>query len=89
MVGAQAVQLTSERSLAIDRKYFPLGSLFWVETLYPKKDKPFAKLMVSQDTGGAIKGVVRGDIFYGSGEVAEQHAAYMKNKGQYFILLPK
>lgn len=87
--GAHAVALTPERSLAIDRKFIPFGALMWVETTSPLNNLRYNKLMVSQDTGGAIKGVVRGDIYFGQGYVAQKNASYMNSIGRYFILLPK
>ena len=88
-LGAQGVALTAGRSLAIDRRFMPLGVPIWLQTRDPlNKDKPFNRLMVAQDTGGAIKGVVRGDIFFGSGKRATKRAGNMKHPGRYFILLP-
>jgi len=88
-LGAQGVALTPGRSLAVDRRYMPLGAPFWLETHEPLDGaKPLNRLMVSQDTGGAIKGVVRGDFFFGAGERATKRAGNMKRAGRYFILLP-
>lgn len=88
-IGAQGVALTAGRSLAIDRRFMPLGVPLWLETHEPlNKNIPFQRLMVAQDTGGAIKGVVRGDIFFGAGERATKRAGNMKRPGRYFILLP-
>lgn len=88
-VGALGVPLTAGRSLAVDRDYIPLGSLLWLETTGPQKEK-IHKLVTAQDIGGAIKGAVRGDYFYGSGndEILEL-AGKMNSAGRYFILLPK
>ncbi|MCW8916489.1 MAG: murein transglycosylase A [Magnetovibrio sp.] len=88
-LGAQGVALTAERSVAIDRRYLPLGAPLWVTTHDPlDAQKPFQRLMIAQDTGGAIKGVVRGDIFFGPGASAAKRAGNMKRPGQYSILLP-
>lgn len=88
-LGAQGVALTPGRSLAIDRRYLPLGAPLWLMTHEPlDADTPFRRLMVAQDTGGAIKGVVRGDIFFGPGASAAKHAGNMKRPGRYFLLLP-
>lgn len=88
-LGAQGVALTPERSLAVDRRFIPLGAPLWVTTHEPlDKSKPLQKLMIAQDTGGAIKGVVRGDIFFGPGQRAAKRAGNMKRPGQYHILLP-
>jgi membrane-bound lytic murein transglycosylase A len=91
VIGAQNVPLTAERSLAIDNEILPYGSLLWIETKLKNKigkTKPYNRLMVSQDTGSAIRGVVRGDIFFGNGKEAEEKAFYMANRGRYYILLP-
>ena len=91
VIGAQNVPLTAERSLAIDNEMLPYGSLLWIETKLKNKTgktQPYNRLMVSQDTGSAIKGVVRGDIFFGNGKEAEEKAFYMANRGRYYILLP-
>ncbi|MFC1659351.1 murein transglycosylase A [Pseudomonadota bacterium] len=91
IIGAQGVELTPERSLAIDRDIIPLGFPVWIETKLPDFDEKikYNRLLVSQDTGSAIKGSVRGDIFFGYGERAEKLAYNMKEIGEYFILLPK
>lgn len=88
-MGAQGVALTPGRSLAIDRRYMPLGAPLWLMTHAPlDASAPFNRLMVAQDTGGAIKGVVRGDIFFGPGAPAARQAGNMKRPGRYVILLP-
>lgn len=92
-LGTQGVPLTPGYSLAIDRKWVPLGIPVWLNTTRPddKSDhqKKFRRLMVAQDTGGAIKGVVRGDVYWGAGERATSIAGRMKNPGHYWLLLPK
>jgi membrane-bound lytic murein transglycosylase A len=87
-IGAEGTVLTSRRSLAVDSSYWSYGLPFWLDTEDPDA-KPFRQLMVAQDTGGAIRGVVRGDVFFGDGDVAEDMAGRMKSQGRYFILLPK
>lgn len=82
-VGAQGVTLTPGRSLAVDRSYLPLGVPLWLVT--PQVNR----LVVAQDTGGAIKGAVRGDLFMGAGPEAEAWAGRMQDAGTYYILLPK
>ena len=93
-VGALGVEVTPMRTLAVDSSYIPLGVPLWLETSYPRENKklslkPFNRIMVAQDVGGAIKGAVRGDVFFGSSKKAERYAWYMANKGQYYILVPK
>jgi len=87
--GAQGVALTKERSLAVDSEIIPFGSLLWLETsLRDQPQTKFNKLMVAQDTGSAIKGVIRGDIYFGNGAEAEEKAFTMASNGKYYILLP-
>lgn len=92
-IGAQGVVLTPEASLAVDKRFIPYGLPLWLETTLPlspvSAQQEWRKLMISQDTGGAIRGPVRGDIFFGRGERAELLAGYMKANGTYFALLPK
>lgn len=88
-IGAQGVSLTPGRSLAVDKSFVPLGSLLWLETTGPDKEL-IRKLVVAQDIGGAIKGAVRGDYFWGSGDDSIlEKAGKMNAKGKYYILLPK
>lgn len=89
-IGSQGVALTSGRSLAVDRRYLPLGAPVWLETTDPLGDnRPLRRLMVAQDTGSAIKGIVRGDVFWGHGAQAALRAGRMKQSGRYFLLLPR
>ncbi|AIL65285.1 Membrane-bound lytic murein transglycosylase A precursor [Rickettsiales bacterium Ac37b] len=91
-IGGQGVALTPERSLAVDINFIPYGMPIWIDTHYPHtpncSKKPLRKLMIAQDKGGAIKGPLRADIFFGRGKQAEELAGYMKQKGQYYVLLP-
>ncbi len=92
-IGAQGVPLTPMRSLAVDKKYIPYGAPIWLEAKLngganEENSAHFQKLLVAQDTGGAIKGPIRGDIFFGYGVDAEKMAGYQNNEGKYFILLP-
>jgi len=89
-IGAQGVALTAGRSLAIDRRHLPLGAPMWVDLAYPTElGADLRRLMVTQDTGGAIRGPVRGDVFWGAGKPAEALAGPMAAKGRYWLLLPK
>jgi membrane-bound lytic murein transglycosylase A len=89
-IGAQGVALTPRRSLAVDRKFIPLGFPIWLETVWPgQTERPLRRLMIAQDTGSAIKGPIRGDFFWGYGKDALAEAGRMKSLGQYYILLPK
>lgn len=92
--GAQGVPLLAGRSLAVDRKYLPLGAPLWLDAHVPdadpsKPDRTLRRLMVSQDTGGAIRGPVRGDVFWGTGREAGEIAGRMKHQGRYWLLLPR
>ena len=95
-VGAGGSVLTPERSLAVDRKWHALGVPVWFDGLVPDGDaiaavaeRPLSKLMVTQDTGGAIKGIIRGDVFWGHGDRAAAIAGRMKGQGRLWLLLPK
>lgn len=90
-IGAQGVALTPGRSLAIDRRYLPLGVPVWLDIMAPALgggDRPVRRLVIAQDTGGAIRGPVRGDVFWGFGPEAEFIAGRMKHGGGYTLLLP-
>lgn len=85
--------LTPGYSLAIDKKWIPLGTPLWLTTTKPKIEdedkKTFQRLMVAQDTGGAIRGLMRGDIYWGAGKKAALLGEQMRDKGRYWLLLPK
>ena len=87
-LGTEGVALTPERSLAVDPRFIPLGAPVWLDTVDPR-GRPLRRLMVAQDTGAAIKGVVRGDVFWGSGESAFEQAGRMKSPGRLVVLLPR
>ena len=87
--GALGVALTPLRSIAVDRGEIPLGSLVWLDTTDPLTGTPIRRLMVAQDTGGAIRGRQRADIFWGFGKTAEQAAGSMKAPGRFWVLTPR
>lgn len=87
--GALGVPLTPGRSLAVDRRHIPLGAPVFVDTFWPNTDKPLRRLMMAQDTGGAIKGQVRGDFFWGMGSQAGSQAGRMKQTVRFWVLLPR
>ena len=92
-LGAQHVQLTPGRSLAVDRNIWMLGTPVWLETNVPSATdgalQPFNQLLIAQDTGTAIIGHARGDVFWGFGEAAGNIAGQMKSPGSMIVLLPK
>ena len=88
--GALNVALTPRRSIAVDRNVIPLGAPVWLQTTLPDEaQSPLNRLMLAQDTGGAIKGHVRADVFWGRGFEAERMAGLMKQPGELFVLLPR
>ncbi|HTK79619.1 MAG TPA: MltA domain-containing protein [Rhizomicrobium sp.] len=92
--GTEGVPLTPRASLAVDARWHPLGVPFYVATSRPDadprlSDKPFRQLLIAQDTGGAIRGPMRADIFWGFGSDAESIAGRMKARGRIFVLIPK
>jgi membrane-bound lytic murein transglycosylase A len=92
--GSAAVPLTPRRSLAVDRRHLPLHAPVWLSATHPHprsallEPVPFNRLMVAQVTGGAINGEIRGDVFWGFGDEAEEIAGRMANQGRYWLLLP-
>jgi len=87
-IGALGVPLTPLRSLAADPAVLPLGSLVWLDTTDPD-GRPLRRLMAVQDVGSAIKGINRGDVFWGSGEPAFQKAGRMASPGRTYLLVPR
>lgn len=88
-LGALGVPLTAGRSLAVDPRTIPLGAPVFLSTTWPNDAKPLQRLMVAQDTGGAIKGTVRADFFWGFGSDAGKQAGSMKQQGRMWVLLPR
>lgn len=87
--GALGYPLTPERSLAVDPATIPLGAPVFIATTWPNSTRPLHQLMVAQDTGGAIKGAVRADFFWGLGNEAGAKAGRMKQEGRLWVLLPR
>lgn len=85
--GSHGTTLTPERSLAVDPAYVPLGLPVYVSTTV--QNAPFHRIVLAQDTGSAIKGAARGDIFFGYGKEAEHKAGAMNATGEMYLLLPK
>jgi len=84
-LGAMNRSISTLRTLAVDPEYTPLGAPVWVEKGGPSR---FRRLMVAQDTGSAIKGAQRGDIFYGTGDEAGKLAGKIRDPGRMIVLLP-
>jgi len=87
-IGALGVPLTAERSIAVDRRYVPLGAPVYLATTWPNSDQLLERLMIAQDTGGAIRGPVRADFFWGTGREAGRLAGRMRQDGRMWVLLP-
>ena len=95
--GAMGLPLTPERSLAVDPRHVPLGAPIWLATTRPNSgpnsgpnsERALNRLMVGHDTGGAIRGVVRADFYWGSGTDAGNQAGKMRQQGRMWVLLPR
>jgi membrane-bound lytic murein transglycosylase A len=85
--GSLGVILTPERSVAVDRKYIPLGSMLFLDATINKKD--VSRIVMAEDTGGAIKGSLRADMFFGSSDWAKERAGELKSPLSLWMLLPK
>jgi membrane-bound lytic murein transglycosylase A len=91
--GSQGVPLTAQRSLAVDPAFTPYGTPIWIDTQRPIAGKPghleiYRRLMIAQDSGAAIKGPARGDVFFGGGARAADWAGRMVGTGQAIVLVP-
>jgi len=87
-IGALGVPLTAGRSIAVDPRNIPLGAPVFLATTHPGGEQPLRRLVLAQDTGGAIKGAVRADFFWGFGAEAGALAGRMRQKGEMWVLLP-
>jgi membrane-bound lytic murein transglycosylase A len=88
-LGALGVPLTGGRSIAVDPRFVPLGAPVFLATTRPNSAQPLNRLVMAQDTGGAIRGGVRADFFWGFGNEAGELAGRMKQRGRMWVLLPK
>lgn len=86
--GSLGVELVGKRNIAVDTSYIPLGMPVFIQTRNPITKERINKIMVAADTGGAIKGDIRADFFYGFGQEAEDLAGRMKEKGKLIMLVP-
>lgn len=87
--GAMGLPLTAQRSIAVDPQQIPLGVPVFLATTRPNSDAVLQRLVLAQDTGGAIRGAVRADYFWGFGQEAGEKAGAMKQRGMLWVLLPK
>lgn len=87
--GAESVALTPGRSIAVDAAYVPLGTPVFLATTLPASDTPLQRLVIAQDTGGAIRGAPRADFFWGTGEQAREMAGKMRQTGEMWLLWPR
>jgi membrane-bound lytic murein transglycosylase A len=87
--GALGVALQAQRSIAVDTQFLPLGAPVFLATTQPNSDVPLQRLVMAQDTGGAIRGAIRADFFWGFGAEAGEKAGRMKQRGMLWVLLPK
>lgn len=87
--GSLGVALTPLRSIAVDRERIALGTLVWLDTTDPVSGAPLRRMTIAQDTGGAIRGRKRADLFWGSGERAEQASGAMKAPGRFWMLVSR
>ncbi len=88
-LGALGVPLTGGRSIAVDPRFIPLGAPVFLATTQPNSTVPMNRLVMAQDTGGAIRGGVRADFFWGFGDAAGEQAGRMKQRGRMWVLLPR
>ena len=88
-LGSLGVPLTGGRSIAVDPKFIPLGAPVFLATTQPNSAQPLNRLVMAQDSGGAIRGGVRADFFWGFGNAAGELAGRMKQRGRMWVLLPK
>jgi membrane-bound lytic murein transglycosylase A len=97
LLGSINTPITPGRTLALDSRLFPPGAIAWIKASKPKvNDKgeivsweAFSRFVLNQDTGGAIKGPGRADLFWGSGSYAELAAGHMRHEGELYILMKK
>jgi len=89
VVGALGVPLVPQYSLAVDRRFIPLGAPVFLSTTFPLSDQPLVRLAAAHDTGGAIRGAVRADFFWGTGPDAGLSAGRMRQPGKMWLLWPR
>jgi membrane-bound lytic murein transglycosylase A len=91
-IAGAGVSLTPLRSIAVDRTMWAYGLPFWIDAELPWVDdtlRPFRRLMIAQDTGSAIVGAARADLFFGSGDAAGARAGAIRDSAEFVVLLPR
>jgi membrane-bound lytic murein transglycosylase A len=88
-LGTLGVPLTAGYSIAVDPRYIPLGAPVFLATTYPLSDQALERLVMAQDTGGAIRGAVRADFYWGTGEAAGELAGRMRQRGRMWLMWPR
>jgi membrane-bound lytic murein transglycosylase A len=88
-IGAMGVPLEAGYSIAVDPQFVPLGAPVWLATTYPLSPEPLERLVMAQDTGGAIRGALRADFFWGTGPEAGALAGRMRQPGRMWLLWPR
>jgi membrane-bound lytic murein transglycosylase A len=90
-IGAQGIPLTAGRSIAVDKALHAYGTPFFIEADLPgpSSQSPFRRLMIAQDTGSAIVGPARADLFFGAGEEAGKLAGRIQQSGRFAMLVPR
>jgi membrane-bound lytic murein transglycosylase A len=88
-LGTLGVPLAAGRAIAVDPLSIPLGAPVFLSTTWPLSSRPLARLVLAQDTGGAIRGALRADFFWGFGEDAASQAGKMKQADEMWLLWPK
>jgi membrane-bound lytic murein transglycosylase A len=88
-IGSLGVPLLPERTIAVDTRYVPLGAPVFIDTTQPLSQAPLQRLVLAQDTGGAIRGIARADFFWGFGEAAGREAGRMRQQGRMWLLWPR
>jgi membrane-bound lytic murein transglycosylase A len=87
-LGSLGVPLLAGRTIAVDARAIPLGAPVWLATTHPATGSEIERLVLAQDTGGAIRGAVRADLFWGAGEEAGAQAGRMRERGHMWLLWP-
>ncbi|TAH35770.1 MAG: murein transglycosylase [Alphaproteobacteria bacterium] len=88
-IGAYGLPLIPERSIAVDRAFYPLGIPMWIDAAHPVNGAPLQKIVYAFDTGSAIKGKIRADYFFGSGDDAKYAAGQMRGRGKLYAIVPR